>query len=199
MCSVENQICSRPRSRQTGLPRLLANAAHAGGSASKCAAMETDIPERVFRRFWERVIQRGPDECWGWNDKLGPNGYPTIYFYNNGKNRSIKGHRLSFLIHNGHFPLNGCACHKCDNPECTNPNHLFDGSIADNNRDMTSKGRHWETIKTHCKRGHPFSEENTKLIVRKRGTYRQCIMCKYMLQKGYVMRRKERSKCAQKI
>ena len=48
-------------------------------------------------------------------------------------------------------------CHRCDNPGCVNPLHLFVGSYTDNERDKVRKGRHPETAKTSCPLGHPLS------------------------------------------
>lgn len=47
------------------------------------------------------------------------------------------------------------VCHHCDNPVCTNPDHLFLGTHADNMKDMARKGRGF-LKRTHCKRGHPL-------------------------------------------
>lgn len=50
-------------------------------------------------------------------------------------------HRLSWLIHFGPIPKGMFVCHRCDNRQCTNPEHLFLGSRQDNVDDMMSKGR----------------------------------------------------------
>lgn len=55
--------------------------------------------------------------------------------------RQMLCHRLAWEFAHGHIPAGMVVCHACDNPPCCNPNHLFLGSIADNNRDMWTKGR----------------------------------------------------------
>jgi hypothetical protein len=76
-------------------------------------------------------------QCWEWGGKLDTYGYG--YICNNKK--TLKAHRVSYEIHYAE-PLNGLHClHKCDNPSCVNPLHLFAGTNLDNVRDKVKKGR----------------------------------------------------------
>lgn len=80
--------------------------------------------------------------CWeykGWLDKDGY-GKMTVTA-KDGTWRSIGVHRLSWEVHRGPIPDDMGVLHKCDNPKCMNPAHLFLGTPADNNRDKTEKGR----------------------------------------------------------
>src|SRR4249920_2161217 len=87
-------------------------------------------------RFWSLVI-KGP-ECWGWSGYTGGDGYGRITI---GHNRQGKAHRFSYEIHRGPIPDGMQVLHRCDNPPCTRPDHLFLGTARDNVADMDVKGR----------------------------------------------------------
>jgi hypothetical protein len=90
-------------------------------------------------RFWSKVETGNKEECWECVAMgLTYNGYGEIRV--NGK--KIYAHRFSYqLHHNRLIQDNMCICHKCDNRKCVNPNHLFLGTIKDNNIDKMNKGR----------------------------------------------------------
>ena len=75
--------------------------------------------------------------CWIWSGYKNQNGYGRVKL--NG--RQYAAHRLSYEAHVGDIPLGMFICHKCDNPPCVNPDHLFCGTPRDNAIDMTIKGR----------------------------------------------------------
>lgn len=85
--------------------------------------------------FWHRVIKE--DGCWGWKGPILPNGYASSAWMG----RSEGAHRISYRIHRGDIPKGVVICHKCDNPPCCNPDHLFAGTDGDNVRDCHAKGR----------------------------------------------------------
>ncbi len=87
-------------------------------------------------RFWNMVITG--DSCWKWKGATGQKGH-AIFSLNQ---RAIRAHRYSFEIHFGPVPKGMQVCHTCDNPPCTNPEHLFLGTNKDNVDDMVSKKRH---------------------------------------------------------
>jgi hypothetical protein len=92
----------------------------------------------LAERFERRTV-RGPG-CWSWAGAT-RNGYGVL-----GRGGRAEGlvyaHRLSWELQHGPIPEGGCVLHRCDNPPCTNPDHLWLGTKADNNRDMAAKGRH---------------------------------------------------------
>lgn len=87
-------------------------------------------------RFWAKV--RKGDDCWEWTAAIADTGYGIITIVDG---NSGAAHRLSYEFHFGPIPDGLCVMHKCDNRKCVRPDHLMLGTTADNNRDMTEKGR----------------------------------------------------------
>lgn len=125
-------------------------------------------------RFWANVDRRGPDDCWPWIGLRYSNGYGR---YADREHRGWSyAHRLIMEIKNGApVPKASWVCHHCDNPPCVNPAHLYIGNASTNAQDRERRnrgnrgsrigqglGRHFQgKPRTHCKRGHEFTPENT--------------------------------------
>jgi len=88
-------------------------------------------------RIWEKVIPVPESGCWLWTGATFNHGRPQLRM----GNRVVLAARQAYLAFRGQEPGDLCVCHKCDTPECVNPDHLFLGTYADNNRDRDEKGR----------------------------------------------------------
>lgn len=88
-------------------------------------------------RFWRHVQKT--DTCWLWTAGCDTHGYGRT---RDDDNRDIGAHRASFLLAYGHIPDGLRVLHRCDNPSCVRPDHLFIGTQQDNVRDCIAKGRH---------------------------------------------------------
>lgn len=89
--------------------------------------------------FWEKV-EKKENGCWEWTGARYKSGYGQLKRYKLAKN-AISAHRYVWYLKYGKFP-DDMLCHKCDNPPCVNPDHLFEGTHQDNMDDMVKKGRH---------------------------------------------------------
>lgn len=103
------------------------------------------MDEKTIARFWSRVDRSGPTlreelgQCWICTSAKDKDGYARIY--SNMKHNNVCAHRLAWEIIRGAIPENMLVLHKCDNPACVRPEHLFLGSQAENMNDKTTKVR----------------------------------------------------------
>ena len=90
----------------------------------------------------DRIEINKKTECWEWTGTCFFNGYARAFLSSRkGKKYSQHANRMSYEVFIGNIPKNMMVCHKCDNPKCVNPEHLFLGSHKDNMADMVKKKR----------------------------------------------------------
>lgn len=135
-------------------------------------------------RLWGRLA---PTEggCLVFTGSIGRGGYGKIWYLG----RDTRAHRVAWTLTNGPIPDGLMVCHRCDNPPCCNPAHLFLGSARDNVIDMVTKGHHsnQNVAKTHCPQEHPYTPENT--YINPRGA-RECRTCKRLTRNLWRKTRK---------
>ncbi len=103
-------------------------------------------------RFWAKVDKTS--ECWLWTAGVDKDGYGRIWV--NAERRAVHANIIAWELTNGPVPDGLCVCHRCDNPRCVKPTHLFLGTIADNTEDARIKGR-LATSDRNGMRVHPES------------------------------------------
>lgn len=102
---------------------------------------QLDLPDRppFADKIWANVDSSGgQDACWPWVGRRNPRGYGSVWKRGTGEYRA---HRAAWEIVNGPIPNGGNILHRCDNPPCCNPRHLWVGTQADNMGDCAIKGR----------------------------------------------------------
>lgn len=107
----------------------------------------TKILNTYKNRFYSFVqIPENEDDCMIWTGALSEDGYGKLRAWGRKK---ISAHRFSYILYFGEIPSNMSVCHKCDNPKCVKPDHLFLATHKQNMEDRDKK-----------KRGHQFREDS---------------------------------------
>ena len=149
---------------------------------------DMDAPERIIgdheTRFWSKVTIAGPDDCWPWTGaSLNEAGYGQ--FALNG--RPHRAHRIAWALTNGPIPSGMVLDHLCRRRDCVNPVHL---EVVTNEENI-ARGYFFNVrpaAKTHCRNGHEFTADNTRIAPR---GYRRCRTCERAQSLAGYYRRKE--------
>lgn len=123
-------------------------------------------PEQRTTAFWAKVDKSsGDDACWLWTASK-ENGYGRVSW-----DRKLQlAHRVSYQMAFGEIPSDLYVCHRCDNPSCVNPSHLFLGSARDNALDRKAKDRHANVKGEHHPR-HKLTKVDVRRIFYLRDRY----------------------------
>ena len=138
---------------------------------------------RSMELFLAKVNKSGPipkharhlGRCWTWTAATMSGRGRFVLF-----KKAVSASRVAYVLFIGAIPRGLWVLHKCDNPACVRPTHLFLGTNSDNMRDAVKKKRHVDARKTHCIRGHKFTKNNTDVRVRSRGRSRECVACQVL-------------------
>ena len=167
----------RPLSRARLEQLAYARTKHTKESIARGVATR-HVPIEV--RFEKKRTKSGPDDCWLWFGASDQHGYGRIRF--NGRNRVATQIALELDGISRPSDLH-IACHRCDTPACTNPAHLWWGTLQENSRDAVAKGRlipPTSELLTVCGNGHEFTEKNTYFSPKGQ---RGCRMCRRDVQR----------------
>lgn len=99
---------------------------------------KSELKPDTVKRFLKKTFKTST--CWIWLGNKKPDKY-CVYGIITMNRKSLRAHRFSWIYFNGSIPEGVCVLHRCDNPLCVNPRHLFLGTRIDNNKDRDKKGR----------------------------------------------------------
>ena len=131
----------------------------------------------LAQRLWSRVhILDGRDACWEWRGARNPSGHGRIGV---GGKKQKPTHRVVYELLIGPIPDGAHLDHLCENPPCVNPNHLEPVGLWENLSRSAKTPAVINAAKTHCKRGHEFTPENTYRYIQhgRSGESRACKTC----------------------
>lgn len=145
----------------------------------------------IADRFWPKV-EKSDDGCWTWQAARDRKGYGKIGAP--GRAGWLFAHRVSYEIATGiTLTPDVLVLHRCDNPPCVRPDHLFLGTHADNVADKIRKGRQGDRRTATCSRGHTRDDDN--IYVSPSGN-RTCKPCRLAYKRRWRQERRNRGEVA---
>ncbi len=146
------------------------------------------------QRLLDNIIVNPETACWLWAGAITGAGYGALQ----ANHKYYLAHRASYMVFVGPIPEGKVIDHLCGTPRCVSPHHLQAVSVRTN----IVRGGNTNRDKTHCAKGHEFSEENTLFEYDNRGVYvfRKCRVCTYARNLSrYHKQRKEKGLERRKI
>lgn len=141
-----------------------------------------------YEWFWAQTIEPNTSDCWEWSRARNPEtGYGIVCVPESGT-RAL-AHRVAWGLVHGPIPPDLWILHRCDNPPCVRPSHLFLGTPLINAQDREMKHRGRRHTQLYCVRGHELAGDNLYPSYLARGV-RRCRLCANMSCRRYYEARK---------
>lgn len=163
MPTVVCLTCRAPRTVSRAMASMIRTGRCTGNcrscsNAALASRLRAEADAACASRFWSKV-RRG-SSCWTWSGRIGDRGYGQ---FDDG-DRTLRAHRVAWTLTRGEIPAGMQVLHRCDNPACVRPDHLFLGTHDDNMRDMAAKGRQrgGRPRQERCGRGHHLTEPGAR-------------------------------------
>lgn len=134
-----------------------------------------EIPDFSLTRFEKFISKDQSTGCWNWDGCLNQKGYDMF----NINNHAYMSHRVAYTKFKNKIAAGKVLDHKCRNRKCVNPDHLREVSPKINALENSLGASAINNNRTHCKKGHEFTKENTRITLVKtgKGVMRQCRAC----------------------
>ena len=185
-CSIEE--CTKDAVKRGWCPAHYQRWRTTGDPLGSKPRVYIDRKVPVAERFWPKVDVRGPDECWPWLAYLDKEGHGRFTVMgDDGRGHPIGAHRMAYQLAVGQIPegmhidhtchTNDAGCREaknCQHRRCCNPRHL-EPVTPDENRWRGRWAPTENAKRTHCQRGHEFTDENTYFPARGGRQCRECM------------------------